>query len=42
MRQIGRWIAEGVEATKAHDEARLARIRDDVRELAESFPVPGV
>ncbi|MBI4214295.1 MAG: serine hydroxymethyltransferase [Chloroflexi bacterium] len=41
MRQVGRWINDGVEAAKKGDEATLARIRDDVRELGQSFPVPG-
>lgn len=41
MRIIGRWISEGVEAGRTRDEATLARIRDDVRELAGAFPIPG-
>ncbi|HEY3116151.1 MAG TPA: serine hydroxymethyltransferase [Chloroflexota bacterium] len=41
MRQIGRWIAEGVEAAKKNDEATLERIRGDVQELSEGFPLPG-
>jgi glycine hydroxymethyltransferase len=42
MVQLARWIDEGVEAAKAGDEARLARIAGDVREVASGFPIPGV
>jgi glycine hydroxymethyltransferase len=39
---LARWIDEGIEAAKAGDEAALARIAADVREVASSFPVPGI
>ena len=42
MREIGRWMARGVEAARTNDETALAQIRDAVREMAESFPIPGV
>jgi glycine hydroxymethyltransferase len=37
MRTIARWIAEALE--KPSDEAALARIRGQVRELADTFPL---
>ncbi|HZD78306.1 MAG TPA: serine hydroxymethyltransferase [Acidobacteriaceae bacterium] len=37
MRTIARWIAEALD--KRSDEAALARIRSQVRELADSFPL---
>ena len=37
MRTIARWIAEALD--KRSDEAALARIRGQVRELADSFPL---
>ena len=37
MRQIGRWIAEAL--LIAHDAAVLARIRKQVLELCEAFPL---
>jgi glycine hydroxymethyltransferase len=40
MRELARWIDEGVEAAKRDDEATLGRIRGDVAELARSFPPP--
>jgi glycine hydroxymethyltransferase len=40
MRELARWIDEGVEAARRDDEAALARIRGDVAELAQSFPPP--
>jgi glycine hydroxymethyltransferase len=39
---LARWIDEGVEAAKAGDEEALARIAGAVRELAASFPMPGI
>ena len=39
MRTVGRWIAEALEAPD--DAAKLAAIRERVRELCRSFPVPG-
>jgi glycine hydroxymethyltransferase len=38
MAQIGGWIADVLE--RPDDEARIARIRDSVRELALRFPLP--
>jgi glycine hydroxymethyltransferase len=38
MAQIGGWIADVLE--KPEDEARIARIREQVRELALRFPLP--
>jgi glycine hydroxymethyltransferase len=38
MKQIGGWIADVLD--KPEDEARIARIRDQVRELALRFPLP--
>ncbi len=40
MKQIGRWIDEGIRA--AEDEAALARIFGEVRELTRAFPAPGL
>jgi glycine hydroxymethyltransferase len=37
MRAIARWITEALD--KRNDEAALARIRNQVRELADSFPL---
>src|SRR6185312_6145320 len=37
MRQIGRWIAEGLQ--QRSDAAALARLRKQVFELAEAFPL---
>jgi glycine hydroxymethyltransferase len=42
MEQIASWIAEGVGAARREDEATIARIADEVRELALGFPIPGV
>ncbi len=41
MAEIARWIDEGVEAARREDEAALARIAAEVRELAAAFPIPG-
>ena len=41
MREIGQWIVQGIEAARTRDETALLRIQDAVRELAESFPIPG-
>jgi glycine hydroxymethyltransferase len=41
MREIARWIDEGVEAARAADEETLERIGVSVRELAAAFPIPG-
>ena len=40
MRQLARWIDEGVEAARREDEAALGRIRGAVTELARAFPPP--
>jgi glycine hydroxymethyltransferase len=40
METIAGWIDAGVEAARRDDEAALARIAGEVRELAASFPVP--
>jgi glycine hydroxymethyltransferase len=37
MRTIARWITEALD--KRSDQAALARIRNQVRELADSFPL---
>ena len=42
MRQIARWMDEGVSAARDGDEAALARIRGEVTELTARFPVPGL
>jgi glycine hydroxymethyltransferase len=41
MRELARWIDEGVEAARSGDEAELERIAGEVRELAAGFPIPG-
>ena len=41
MEQIAAWIDEGVDAARREDEATIARISDQVRELARGFPIPG-
>jgi glycine hydroxymethyltransferase len=40
MRDVARWIDEGIDAAKRDDEATLGRIRGDVTELARTFPPP--
>jgi glycine hydroxymethyltransferase len=42
MERIAAWIEAGVDAARREDEATIARIADEVRELALSFPIPGV
>ncbi len=42
MEQIAAWIDEGVDAARREDGAAIARIADEVRELAAGFPIPGV
>jgi len=37
MRQVGRWIAEALDART--DASVLARVRRQVQELAEAFPL---
>jgi glycine hydroxymethyltransferase len=41
MEQIAGWIDEGVDAARREDEATIARIAEEVRELALGFPIPG-
>jgi len=40
MELIAGWIDAGVEAAKSEDEAALAHIAGEVRELAAAFPIP--
>jgi glycine hydroxymethyltransferase len=40
MRDLARWIDEGIEAARRDDESALERIRADVAELARAFPPP--
>jgi glycine hydroxymethyltransferase len=42
MRQIARWMDEGVEATKRDDEGAIERIFGEVKELTSRFPAPGI
>jgi glycine hydroxymethyltransferase len=42
MTLIARWLDEGVEAARGEDEATIARIAGEVRELATGFPPPGM
>ena len=42
MKRIAAWIEAGVDAARREDEATIARIADEVRELALSFPIPGL
>jgi glycine hydroxymethyltransferase len=42
MELIARWIDEGVEAAKRHDETAIERIASEVSALAAGFPIPGV
>jgi glycine hydroxymethyltransferase len=42
MERIAAWIDAGVDAARCEDEATIARIADEVRELALGFPIPGV
>ena len=42
MKRIADWIEAGVDAARREDEATIARIADEVRELALSFPIPGL
>jgi glycine hydroxymethyltransferase len=41
MERIAAWIDESVDAARREDEATIARIADQVRELALGFPIPG-
>jgi glycine hydroxymethyltransferase len=42
MEQIAGWIDEGVDAARREDGATIARIAEEVRELALGFPIPGM
>ncbi len=42
MKQIGAFIARGVDASARDDEATLAKILAEVRALTEGFPAPGL
>jgi glycine hydroxymethyltransferase len=42
MREIARWMDEGVEAAKSEDEAAIERIFGEVKELTQNFPAPGI
>jgi len=42
MRQIGEFIARGVDAAGRDDEATLAKIFTEVKALTEGFPAPGL
>ena len=41
MGLIARWINEGVDAAGREDEATIARIAEEVKELTAGFPIPG-
>src|ERR671937_564988 len=41
MDRIASWIEAGVDAARREDEATIARIADEVRELARGFPIHG-
>lgn len=41
MELIAGWIDAGVDAAKREDESTISRIREQVRELAADFPIPG-
>jgi glycine hydroxymethyltransferase len=41
MASIARWIDEGIEAAGRGDEATIARIAAEVREMTAAFPIPG-
>jgi len=42
MKEIARWIDEGIQATSAEDDDALMRIGAEVRELTAQFPAPGL
>ncbi|MEX0873961.1 MAG: serine hydroxymethyltransferase [Actinomycetota bacterium] len=42
MREIARWMDEGVDAAKREDEADLERIFAEVKDLTSQFPAPGI
>ena len=42
MREIARWMDEGIEAVKRDDGPALDRIFGEVKELTARFPAPGI
>ncbi len=42
MKEIARWMDEGVEAAKREDEADLQRIFAEVKDVTSRFPAPGI
>lgn len=42
MRLLARYIDEAIEAAKRNSEIELARIAEQVADLAEQFPAPGL
>jgi glycine hydroxymethyltransferase len=42
MKEIARWMDEGVEAAKRSDEADLERIFAEVKDVTSQFPAPGI
>jgi glycine hydroxymethyltransferase len=42
MKEIARWMDEGVEAAKREDEADLERIFAEVKDVTSQFPAPGI
>ena len=40
MRLIGKWMDDAI--THAGDDAALARIAGEVREMCQKFPAPGI
>lgn len=42
MREIARWMDEGVQAAKADDDDAIDRIFGEVKELTAGFPAPGI
>ena len=41
MQLVAAWIDRVIEAAKREDETTIARIAEEVSELAEAFPIPG-
>jgi len=42
MKEIARWLDEGVDAAKREDEADLDRIFAEVKDVTSQFPAPGI
>lgn len=42
MREIARWMDDGVHAAKNEDDAAIERIFGEVKELTSRFPAPGI